>query len=141
MTDRLSRRLFRYFRSLSLPSAIKELPWPWAGQYRYPLHDEVKRVLHINQHPQGYPQLAALLNSDEVFLMCRRFGFLQYRILLYWQDELRELEDQLINLGNEDKKTDPTALMSRMLDDARYGSHRKALMQQINDKLDQYSPQ
>ena len=71
--------------------------------------------------------------------MCRRFGFLQHRVLLYRQDELRGLEEQLIKLDNEDKKAAPIALMSRALDDARYGSHRKELIQEIDYKLNQYS--
>ena len=102
------------------------------------LYDEVQRIKCIDNHPEGYPQLAALLNADENFLMCRRFGFLQQRVLLYRQDELRDLEDQLIRLDDEDLEENPKALKSRKLDDAREGSYRRGLIQLIDDKLEEY---
>ncbi|KAB8289845.1 hypothetical protein EYC80_010477 [Monilinia laxa] len=49
----------------------------------------------IELYPEGYPQLAAVIDSDEQFMLYRRFGHLQARILLNKQDELRELEFQL----------------------------------------------
>ena len=72
--------------------------------------------------------------------MCRRFGFLHQRLLLHRQDELRDLEDQLIRLDDEDQEEMPISLKSRKLDDSREGSYRKALMEEIDDKLGQYGP-
>lgn len=43
----------------------------------------------------GYPNLATFTNSDEVFAVYRRFGYLQARLLLDKQDQLRLLEEQL----------------------------------------------
>ena len=70
--------------------------------------------------------------------MCRRFGFLHQRVLLYRQDELRDLEDQLIRLDDEDEQEMPRALKSRKLDDVREGSYRRGLIQTIDDKLKEY---
>ena len=70
--------------------------------------------------------------------MCRRFGFLHQRVLLYRQDELRDLEDQLVRLDDEDKEEMPKALKSRKLDDIREGSYRRGLIQQIDEKLKEY---
>ena len=70
--------------------------------------------------------------------MCRRFGFLHQRVLLYRQDELRDLEDQLIRLDDEDREEMPKALKSRKLDDVREGSYRSGLIQTIDDKLKEY---
>lgn len=91
--------------------------------------------------------------------MCRRFGFLHTRVLLYrycpignWlspshsltnmqptrQDELRELQDQLVRLDAEDSEENPLFLQSRKLDDAQEGSIRRALIQEIDDKLKEY---
>lgn len=69
--------------------------------------------------------------------MCRRFGF-HTRVLLYRQDELRELEDQLVRLDAEDADCEDPILASRVLDDVQEGSFRKGLIQEIDDKLKEY---
>jgi hypothetical protein len=43
----------------------------------------------------GYPSLAAFQSSDEGFSIYRRYSYLQSRLLLEKQDQLRELEDRL----------------------------------------------
>lgn len=92
----------------------------------------------IDYHARGYPKLAAWINSDENFLMCRRYGFLHTRVLLYRQDELRELEQDLLELDEEDKDTAPQMLTSRELDDRRPNKERRDLIQKIDDKLKEY---
>ena len=54
------------------------------------------------------------------------------------QDEIRELEDQLIRLDEEDKDENPKWLQSRKLDDAREGGDRRALIKEIDEKLKEY---
>jgi hypothetical protein len=54
------------------------------------------------------------------------------------QDELRELQDQLIRLDAEDSEENPLFLRSRKLDDAQEGGIRRALIQEIDDKLKEY---
>lgn len=129
----IRRSITDYLRKVSPPEKFPEPSQPEAP------YDEVQRIKRIDNHPKGYPQLAALLNTDENFLMCRRFGFLQQRVLLYRQDELRDLEDQLIRLDDEDREENPKALQSRKLDDAREGSYRRGLIQLIDDKLEEYA--
>ena len=93
----------------------------------------------VDDHPEGYPQLAAFVNSDENFLMCRRFGFLHTRVMLYRQDELASLERQLVLMDEEDVDLDPLALKSRDRDDQRPEQpSRKSLIQIIDDKLKEY---
>lgn len=46
----------------------------------------------------GYPRLAAFINSDLDFVVFRRFGHLHVRYLLYLQDEIAEMEQQLHTL-------------------------------------------
>lgn len=43
----------------------------------------------------GYANLAAFQSSDEYFAVYRRFGYLQSRLLLDKQDQLRILENEL----------------------------------------------
>jgi hypothetical protein len=54
------------------------------------------------------------------------------------QDELRELQDQLVRLDAEDGEENPLFLRSRKLDDAQEGGIRRALIQEIDDKLKEY---
>lgn len=102
-----------------------------------------KLTLHlVDDHPKGYPQLAAFIDSDENFLMCRRFGFLHSRVLLYRQDELSKLESNLIEMDQLDQEECPLALRSRKTDDARDDIEeqysRKTLINQIDAKLKEY---
>lgn len=91
----------------------------------------------MEQCPEGYPRLAALLDSDENFMLYRRFGFLQARILLNKQDELRELEKDLDRIDKVDHKKDPSLLKSREKDDAATG-RRKKLLYEIEEKFKEY---
>ncbi|KAG4442411.1 hypothetical protein IFR05_002113 [Cadophora sp. M221] len=88
----------------------------------------------VEQCPEGYPRLAALLDSDENFMLYRRFGFLQSRLLLNSQDELRELEQHLDRMDKVDYKKDHTLLQSREKDDAATG-RRKKLLLEIGEKF------
>ncbi|KAK8184414.1 hypothetical protein BC567DRAFT_260596 [Phyllosticta citribraziliensis] len=92
----------------------------------------------IDYHPQGYPMLAAMLNSDENFMMCRRYGFLHNRVLLYRQDELRALESKLLALDKMDiRDGNDRFLKSRESDDSR-SDVRANLIREIDDKLREY---
>ena len=93
----------------------------------------------VDDHPKGYPQLAALLNSDENFLMCRRFGFLHSRVLLYRQDELYQLEKRLLALDEADNEESPLMLQSRQADNEQDDQQmRKLLIGKIDEKLKEY---
>lgn len=94
----------------------------------------------VEDHPEGYPQLAAFANSDDNFLMCRRFGYLHSRVLLYRQDELSQLENRLLQIDKFDQKDNPEVLKSRMLDDNDDDPEfsRKVLFQKIDEKLRDY---
>ena len=95
----------------------------------------------VDDHPRGYPQLAAFINSDDDFLIARKYGFLRARVLLYRQDELSVLEKDLITMDCDDDIHGPLALYSRQhdeqtVDDPVYS--RKVLMRKIDDKLKEY---
>ncbi|KAK7710576.1 hypothetical protein SLS57_008343 [Botryosphaeria dothidea] len=92
----------------------------------------------LDYHPRGYPQLAAFLNCDENFAICRRYGLLHMRLMLHRQDELRELEDELMSLDADSKADDSRCLTSRELDDELDPAGRKELLEKIDVKLKQY---
>ncbi|KAL9036259.1 MAG: hypothetical protein Q9180_004403 [Flavoplaca navasiana] len=96
-------------------------------------------IASLDDHPRGYPKLAAFISSSDNFLMCRRFAFLHSRVLLHRQDELAEMEKALIAMDDEDKDLDHLALQSRRRDDHRTEEpSRKSLMNKIDDKLKSY---
>ena len=62
----------------------------------------------MNESPKGYPNVAAFIDSDESLTIYRRFGFLQARLLLNKQEELRRLEVKLERIEamlSEDERT------------------------------------
>ncbi|KAL8895641.1 MAG: hypothetical protein Q9192_003525 [Flavoplaca navasiana] len=93
----------------------------------------------VDDHPKGYPKLAAFMNSSDNFLMSRRFSFLHSRVLLHRQDELAEMEKALIAMDDEDQELDQLSLESRRRDDQRPEEpSRKSLMTKIDNKLKDY---
>lgn len=56
----------------------------------------------MGQFNRGYPNLAAFTSSDDDFAIYRRFGYLQARLLLDKQDQLRLLEEQLDHYDTSD---------------------------------------
>lgn len=103
-----------------------------------------EQVSRIDGHPEGYPQLAAFINSDQCFLMCRRFGWLNSRVLLYRQAELAELEETLLAMDKEDiSYRDGITLKSKKEDDERVDIEdpqysRETLINKIDTKLEKY---
>lgn len=53
----------------------------------------------------GYQKFATFIDSDETFMLFRRFGYVQTRLLLEKQDVLRGLEQELDRYdgGNQDR--------------------------------------
>jgi hypothetical protein len=67
------------------------------------LNLEIDRsVTAVDQAPEGFPQLAAFLNSDASFAVFRRFGLLSSRLLLQMEVDLTDLEKKLHDLDNAD---------------------------------------
>lgn len=81
--------------------------------------------------------LARFTASAPEFYVFREFRYLQSRVLLHLQDEIRALEAQLWRMDERDKMNSPYNLECRELDDARNGT-RKVIMDQIQQKLVQY---
>ena len=102
-------------------------------------HEQIDaHQIAVDDHPNGYPRLAALLNSDENFLICRKYGFLHNRVLLYRQDELRELEEQLLAVDKVAEKQNDGTLECRVRGERCSGQQRD-LMNRIDDKLREYN--
>ncbi|KAJ4303536.1 hypothetical protein N0V90_002432 [Kalmusia sp. IMI 367209] len=59
-------------------------------------------ILPMDQFPTGYPLQAAFQSSDTSFSIYRGFDYLHSRVILELQDELRCLEENLIEMDEDD---------------------------------------
>ncbi|KAF2653322.1 hypothetical protein K491DRAFT_603119, partial [Lophiostoma macrostomum CBS 122681] len=94
----------------------------------------------VEDYPNGYPRLAALLNSNTNWLICRKYEFLHTRVLLYQQDKLRVLEKKLLTFDEAAKKSDDIALKfhedgARPMDKME---EQSLLIKTINEELKEY---
>lgn len=93
----------------------------------------------IDDHPMGYPRLGSFMNSDENFLICRRYSLLHTRVMLYRQAELAQLERELFELDQEDEQDGDRALKSvKFLESGEKGEDRMDLVRRIDEKLKEY---
>lgn len=116
-------------------SFSERIPAYWRTNYL----SEGRHSQRIDDHPEGYPRFAALLNSDENFLIARRFGLLHTRVMLYRQADLAQLESDLNALDREDAEDDDRALKgAKFLSRGKRGSYRMELIAKIEEKLKHY---
>ncbi|KAK0509127.1 hypothetical protein JMJ35_008498 [Cladonia borealis] len=112
-------------------------------QKKYPPGYEDKKVEQIirslDEYPAGYGKIAAIADLDSDFLICRKFGFLHKYALLYLQDELVEIEEDLERLDKwEFRDGDPKNLVSRRRDRGLGHEARQKLIARLHAKLKQY---
>lgn len=70
-------------------------------------------------------------------MLYRRFGFIQARILLDKQDEMRVLEEKLDRMDKRINCTDPDSLQTRDINEDD-GRPRKELLKKIDTKFCEY---
>lgn len=116
-------------------SLSDRIPLHWRANYL----SEGRNSQRIDDHPEGYPRFAAFMNSDENFLIARRYGLLHARVMLYRQAELAGLERDLVALDKEDAEEDDRALKAaKFLHRGDRGDYRMELIAKIEEKLRQY---
>ena len=93
----------------------------------------------MDEYPVGYGKIAASEDLDPDFLIYRKFGFLHNYALLYLQDELVEIQEDLERLDRwEFSDGDLKKLISRRRDCAVGDSRRQELVTKAHVKLKQY---
>ncbi|KAK8096084.1 hypothetical protein PG999_014106 [Apiospora kogelbergensis] len=93
----------------------------WMGEKKAPDSKREPIGRKLDYKEQSYRSVATFLDSDENFMIYRRFGYLHARTLLRLQDKLRALEDLLDELDDEDAEESETSrkrLWSRDIDEA-----------------------
>lgn len=97
-------------------------------------------AIAVQDCPDGYPLTAAFLDSDDNFMIYRRFGYLQARLLLEKQEQLRRLEWDLELMDEKDKEAQSRDLVTLGDGDGESGRApaRQELMQRIEEKYRDY---
>jgi hypothetical protein len=96
---------------------------------------------HLDEkYPEGFPQLAAYMTSDNDFAPLRGFKYCHYRILLERQVEITELERQLFELDESDAANpDMHYRLRKMLKHKEgWDTGRIDLMRELTEKLKEY---
>jgi hypothetical protein len=91
----------------------------------------------VKQRAKGYPRLATFLDSDDNFMIYRRFGFLSTRLLLDQQDQLRLLEEELDNIDQYEDENNPHHNCTRDLPEEE-ASVREELLGRIKKEYCEY---
>ncbi|KAH7409599.1 hypothetical protein BKA64DRAFT_665364 [Cadophora sp. MPI-SDFR-AT-0126] len=89
--------------------------------------------------PEGFPQLAHFLNSNDSFAVFRRFGTLSARALIQLQIEITELEEKLQELDKRDA-ADPLLKKRLRGFEGLEGcdNRQRELMEKVQGKLCEY---
>ena len=99
----------------------------------------------VEDDPKGFPRLARFLNSDESFMVYRRFGCLFSRLLLARQDEISRLESILASMDKQDNAEGKSLYIKSFSEDASrddvpsaWPCSRIDLLDKLEIKLNQY---
>lgn len=93
----------------------------------------------MGSFPDGYPRLAALMDSDINTRLYRRFGLVRNRLLLHKQDQIAELAEKLADLDKKDETTHPVRLSCRRYDEELGDeSQRSHILQSLDHALNEY---
>lgn len=89
--------------------------------------------------PDGYPRLAALMDSDLNTRIYRRFGYYRNRLLLHRQDELAEIAKHVDELDRADEVLYPERHFSRRDDELEVDTcARLQLLKRLDAKMKDY---
>jgi hypothetical protein len=79
-------------------------PPPLSRSSLYLSNSSNKPIFKVEHYPEGYPQLAAFINSDDSFAIFRKFSRTNTRLLLHLQAEIQVLEKELDTLDRGDAR-------------------------------------
>ena len=99
----------------------------------------------VKDFPMGFPKLSCFLDSDDAFMVYRRFGCVFSRLLLSKQDQIGRIEATLKAMDRTDAvEGNGQFLMSHKLDEDRdqiplgWPESRKQLMEKLERKALEY---
>ncbi|KAF3481531.1 uncharacterized protein GIQ15_04290 [Arthroderma uncinatum] len=74
----------------------------WSLKCKIKESDCESQMVEIEEYRAGYPRFSALVAAHPSFHICRRFGNLRARLLLFKQDKISLLEKQLEKIDKEE---------------------------------------
>ncbi|KAH6706537.1 hypothetical protein BKA61DRAFT_616627 [Leptodontidium sp. MPI-SDFR-AT-0119] len=91
----------------------------------------------IEDYPEGWPQLAAFLHSEDNFAIFRRFGVLHCRLLVQLQAEIQHLEQRLVDLDRSDAAPGSQHSWRLQMSDFKEGSDpaQRDLLKTLQEKV------
>ncbi|KAL8703682.1 MAG: hypothetical protein Q9201_003136 [Fulgogasparrea decipioides] len=103
-------------------------------------------VRKVEDYPKGFPQVACFLDSDDAFMVYRRFGSVFSRLLLTKQDEIRRMESMLKAMDLTDRRDGNGAYLMSLSEDeqrdelpAGWPESRGTLMNKLEKKTLEYA--
>ncbi|KAL8692312.1 MAG: hypothetical protein Q9224_003986 [Gallowayella concinna] len=102
----------------------------------------------VENFPEGFPRVACFLDSDESFMLFKRFGIVFSRLLLNKQDEIRRMEAELQGMDRTDERFDGELYLNSRYEDTQRDSStipsywsqtRPQLLQKLETKILEYS--
>jgi hypothetical protein len=95
-------------------------------------------ALAVENAPNGFPRLAAFQASDPNFGLYRSYSYLHSRILLDYQSEITELEEELDQCDWDEVDEDEDRPRFRAPEGAEGVRDRRAILRDIKSKLMEY---
>ncbi|KAI0538645.1 hypothetical protein GGR58DRAFT_467487 [Xylaria digitata] len=87
----------------------------------------------------GNPRLAALMATDPVFLIVRRYRYLQARLLLHIQEDLNRHEAELGGLDREQLSAEQLSQKEEEDRTYEYSMKQRRILKKVSTSLTQYS--
>jgi len=85
----------------------------------------------------GYKAFSEWSASDNDFFVIRRFGALNTRVILKWQDDIRQLEEELAKIDEENREVNEDLVNNGSFRRDKKG--RNELLKKCFDRLKEYS--
>lgn len=94
----------------------------------------------MDNYPDGWPRVAAFLNSSDELLIFRRFGHIHSRLLLDLTVQITALETRLSRLDEEDAKASPETHnpLRTTYDEEGRNAEKEQLIEEIKAKMLEY---
>jgi hypothetical protein len=108
-------------------------------RYPNPKEDIANRLCIVDEYPKGFPELAALIGSDDDLAMHRNFKYCHNRVLLHLEVQITELEKNLFNLDKKDEVDEDRQHRLRWTEhEEGWNTEQLELLEKLIAKLKEY---
>ena len=130
---------------LRVDGSMGQIKVPRRKSLDMPISGLVILISKVQDYPRGFPRVACFLDSDDAFMVYRRFGLVFSRLLLNKQDEIREMEATMLAMDRTDENhKNDKYIMSRTEDIKRdsvptyWPESRPQLLERLEKKVLEY---